>query len=324
VFTAQNYQTGPNRQHQIMSTITGTITDATGAPLHARIDFLSKSTPLAGGGIVTTNTDKTVRTDPTAGTFSVVLVGGNYQVIITAQGQSSTFNIVVPSDNLTYTIDQVTSTPLAFVYTPPNTVWNGTRAGHITFLPIAAPVAAPTLVTGNYGSGSMGLTDQSSYCFSWQNANGDTTLASPAVADTPPNPPTTTGINILLPNPPAGVTAVTVYRSTDAGATWGVLQSGISPLVTSIIDKVSNAIFAAGANPTAHTLPQLNTTAGGLLSSSGNYAAYVTDSAIFFPGTNLRIKANKGPQLYNFTTGLWHTLLATGNPAQLGLDAGSP
>jgi len=145
-----------------MSTITGTIEDATGAPLHARIDFLSKSTPLAGGGIVNTNTDLTVRTNPTAGTFSVVLVGGNYQVVITAQGQSSTFNIVVPSDNLTYTIDQVTATPLAFVFTPPNTVWNGTRAGHITFLPLASPLAAPTLQTGNYGAGSMGAGDQSS------------------------------------------------------------------------------------------------------------------------------------------------------------------
>lgn len=307
-----------------MSTITGTIEDATGTPLHARIDFLSKSTPLAAGGIVNTNTDKTIRTDPTAGTFYVVLVGGNYQVVITAQGQSTTFNIVVPSDNLTYAIDQVTATPLAFVFTPPNTVWNGTRAGHITFLPIANPLVAPTLATGSFGSGTMGLTDQSSYCFSWQNANGDSTLASPAAADTPPNPPTTTGIDILLPNPPAGVTAVTIYRSTDAGATWGILQSGISPLVTSVIDKISNAIFAAGASPNNHTLPALNTTSGGLLSSTGTVAAYVTDTGIYFPGTNLRIKNLKGPQLYNFTTGLWHTILATGNPAQLGLDAGQP
>ena len=306
-----------------MSTITGTIEDATGAPLHARIDFLSKSTPLAGGGIVNTNTDKTIRTDPTAGTFSVTLVGGNYQVVVTAQGQSSTFNIVVPSDNASYTIDQVTSTPLAFVFTPPNTVWNGTRAGHITFVPLASPLVAPTLVTGNFGAGSMGAGDQSSYCFSWQNANGDSTLASPAAADTPPTG-SNTGIDILLPNPPAGVTAVTVYRSTDAGATWGVLQSGILPSITSIIDKVSNAVFAASANPTAHTLPQLNTTAGGLFSSAGNTTAYVTDTGIYFPGTNLRIKTAKGPQLYNFTTGKWHTLLCTGNPAQIGLDAGDP
>src|SRR5882724_7111649 len=171
-----------------MSTITGTILDATGAPQHARIDFISKSTPLAGSGIVTTNTDKTIRTDPTAGTFSVVLAGGNYQVLITthdAQTESTTFNIVVPSDNLTYTIDQVTATPLAFVFTPPNTVWNGARAGHITFAPIASPLVAPTLVTGNFGAGSMGPGDQSSYCYSWQNANGDSTLASPAVADSP-------------------------------------------------------------------------------------------------------------------------------------------
>ncbi len=306
-----------------MSTITGTIEDATGAPIHARIDFLSKSTPLAGGGIVNTNTDLTIRTDPTAGTFSVNLVGGNYQVVITAQGQSSTFNIVAPSDNNTYTIDEVTATPLAFVFTPPNTVWNGARAGHITFLPIPTPPAIVRFSYAPLGPGTMTSADQSSYCVSWQNANGDTTLAGPATADTPASiTGGNTGVIITLPTPPAGVTAVTVYRSTDAGATWGILQAGIAPGVSNIADVTSNAIFAAGASPNNHTLPAVNTTAGGLLSSNGNYVAYVTDAAIFFPGTNLRIKANKGPQLYNFDTGLWHTLTVTGNPAQVGLDAG--
>jgi len=169
-----------------MSTITGTIVDATGAPQHARIDFISKSTPLAGSGIVTTNTDKTVRTDPTAGTFSVVLAGGNYQVVITthdAQTESTTFNIVVPSDNNSYPIDQVTATPLAFVFTPPNTVWNGARAGHITFAPLASPPAPTTAATTG---GSQTGADQSSYCVAWLNAAGDITLAGPAVANIPP------------------------------------------------------------------------------------------------------------------------------------------
>jgi len=307
-----------------MSTITGTIEDATGTPLHARIDFLSKSTPLAGGGIVNTNTDFTVRTDPTAGTFSVNLVGGNYQVVITAQGQSSTFNIVVPSDSNTYTIDEVTSTPLAFVFTPPNAVWNGTRAGHVTFAPIATPPAIASFSYGNLGPGTMTNTDQSSYCISWQNAAGDTTLAGPATADNPANiTGGNTGVLITISAPPAGVTAITLYRSTDAGATWGILRSGLAPNIGSVPDVMSNAAFNAFASPSANVLPKVNTTAGGLLSSSGNYAMYVTDAAIFFPGTNLRIKNAKGPQLYNFDTGLWHTLTATGNPAQLGLDAGS-
>lgn len=307
-----------------MSTINGTIVDATGAPQHARIDFFSKSTPLAGSGIVTTNTDKKISTDPTAGTFSVTLAGGNYQVVITthdAQTESTTFNIVVPSDNLTYTIDQVTATPLAFVFTPPNTVWNGTRAGHITFAPLATP-GVPALTTGNFGAGTMGPGDQSSYCVSWQNAAGDSTLPSAAVADSPPTSPNT-GILITLPAAPVGAAFVTIYRSTDAGATWGILISGIVAGSPSFTDTVSNAIFAAGANPNNHTLPALNTTAGGLFSSAGKTTAYVTDTGIYFPGTNLRIKNAKGPQLYNFDTGLWHTLTATGNPAQLGLDAGS-
>ena len=96
----------------------------------------------------------------------------------------------------------------------------------------------------------------------------------------------------------------------------------MAPNIGSVPDVMSNAAFNAFASPSANVLPRVNTTAGGLLSSSGNYAMYVTDAAIFFPGTNLRIKSAKGPQLYNFDTGLWHTLTATGNPAQLGLDAG--
>jgi len=305
-----------------MSTITGTIVDATGTPQHATIDFFSKSTPLAGGGIVTANTDKKIKTDPTAGTFSVVLAGGNYTVVITthdAQTESSTFNIVVPSDNLTYTIDQVTATPLAFVFTPPNTVWNGVRAGHITFQPLASPPAPTTAATTG---GSQTGADQSSYCVAWLNAAGDITLAGPAVANIPPSGGNN-ATRVFLPAPIAGAAFANIYRSTDAGATWGILTAGISANQPSILDGFSNTVFNGIANPTANTLPKLNTTAGGLFSSAGNTTGYVTDTGIYFPGTNLRIKTNKGPQLYNFDTGLWHTLTATGNPAQLGLDAGS-
>ncbi|HZQ46823.1 MAG TPA: hypothetical protein VFC07_07430 [Verrucomicrobiae bacterium] len=38
---------------------------AAGATLHATIDFISKSTPLIGAGVITTNTDKTIRSNPT-------------------------------------------------------------------------------------------------------------------------------------------------------------------------------------------------------------------------------------------------------------------
>jgi len=57
---------------------------------------VSKSTPLVSAGIITTNTDKTIRSNPSDGTFAVPLAPGNYQVTVTADAQVSTFNIAVP------------------------------------------------------------------------------------------------------------------------------------------------------------------------------------------------------------------------------------
>lgn len=303
-----------------MSTITGTIEDAEGNVLNARIDFISKSTPLAGSGIVTTNTDTTIRSDPSTGRFSAQLAAGNYQVVIAAQGQTTTFNIAVPNDNNTYPIDQVVSTPLAYTFVAPNTVWNGQRAGHITFLPIATP-GAPTLLPGDVPGGAQTNVDQSSYCVIWQNANGDSTLAGPAAANSPPTAPNNV-TRVFLPTPPSGVTNVLVYRSTDAGATFH-LEETVSPNTTFYNSSMSNAQFntATGIFP-GPPLPVFNSTAGGVFSSIGNIAFYVTDTAVFFPGSNFRLKPGKGLQLYNADTQLWHTITAGGNPAQLGLDAG--
>ena len=100
-----------------MFTVTGTIQDTTGEPLHATMDFISKSTPIAGGGIILTNTDKRVRSDPSDGTFSVALGAGTYNVIIAANGQSTMFNIVVPSGTGTATLDTLTTVPLVFPFT---------------------------------------------------------------------------------------------------------------------------------------------------------------------------------------------------------------
>src|SRR6185437_11294258 len=124
-----------------MITITGKIEYATGAVLHAVIDFVSRSTPLAGSGIITTNTDARIRSNPSDGTFSVPLAAGNYSVTITANGQSSTFNIAVPPGNGTATIDTLVSSPLIYPFTAPNLLWNGQWAGNITFLPTPNPPA---------------------------------------------------------------------------------------------------------------------------------------------------------------------------------------
>ena len=62
------------------------------------------------------------------------------------------------------------------------------------------------------------------------------------------------------------------------------------------------------------------TAAGTALGGLAGFGANL--SPVLARAEELRIKNAKGPQLYNFDTGLWHTLTATGNPAQLGLDAG--
>ena len=137
-----------------MITITGQIQDATGAALHATIDFVSKSTPLAGGGVVTTNTDARILSNPSDGTFSVELAPGNYQVTVAANGQSTTFNIAVPAGNSSMTIDTLVTTPLVYPYVAPNVLWNGQWAGNITFLPASAP-PAPTAAQVTYAGGNI-------------------------------------------------------------------------------------------------------------------------------------------------------------------------
>jgi len=83
-----------------MMTITGKIEDGTGAPIHATLDFISRSTPLiASGGVVTTNTDTRIKSNASDGTFSLALAAGNYQVTVTAKGQTTAFNIAVPPGN---------------------------------------------------------------------------------------------------------------------------------------------------------------------------------------------------------------------------------
>src|SRR5215469_4652170 len=102
-----------------MITVTGKIEDATGAVLHATIDFVSRSTPLASGGIVTTNTDARILSNPSDGTFSVPLAAGNYQVTVSAGGQSTTFIIAVPPGNGAAGIDTLVTTPLTYPFVAP-------------------------------------------------------------------------------------------------------------------------------------------------------------------------------------------------------------
>ncbi|HZV32962.1 MAG TPA: hypothetical protein VFB72_00160, partial [Verrucomicrobiae bacterium] len=195
-----------------MITVTGAIQTTSGAALHANLDFISKSTPLTGGGIIITNTDASTRSNPRDGTFSVPLAPGNYQVVIRAQGQSSSFNIAVPSGSGTATIDTLLSTPLQYTFNAPQLVFNG-HAGNITFIFIPAP-PAPTASLVNLAGGEINNIGGQDYTYwiSWVAANGQTTLSP--LLDVELGAPIPGQANrIALPTPPQGVASVNIWRS---------------------------------------------------------------------------------------------------------------
>jgi hypothetical protein len=300
-----------------MITVTGKIEDATGAVLHARIDFRSQSTPLVGAGIVTTNTDVSIRSNPSDGTFAVQLAPGNYQVEITANGETSAFQIAVPSGSGAAAIDTLTTSPLLYPFVAPNTVWNRVLGGNITVSAIANP-PAPTTAAVVYSGGHQNSSSSFEYQIAWQDQYGNLTAASPDGRNTAP-----TGANnatrVLLPTPPSGVALVNIYRSNAASPNrW--LLAAVAANATFYDDWQSQADFAASLGPLA---PSFNTTAGGFIDSGGSQIAFLSAQGIALPGSNARFKLGLGWQFFNTTTGLWHTLLCVNNPPQLGFDAGS-
>ncbi|MDB6021786.1 MAG: hypothetical protein JWQ04_1643, partial [Pedosphaera sp.] len=302
---------------------------------HATIDFVSRSTPLAGNGIVTTNTDARILSNPSDGTFSVPLAAGNYQVTISAGGQSSTFNIAVPAGNGAVAIDTLIATPLTYPFVAPNIVWNGQWAGNITFLPIPAP-PAPTSSLINFAGGNVNAAGDERYAYfvSYVTANGETN-ASPALQLHESTSGHASQANrILLQANPAGVTGVRIWRTyADNGHVYDPagfprnvgLLAVVSPATGYYDDWESTAQFAARVDTTLIP-PLFNTSAGQLLSSNGTACAFITDQGLFFPGANCRIKPGQGLQIYNFTTKLWYTLLNSGalGAEQWSFDSGNP
>lgn len=264
-----------------MTTVTGKIENAAGSTLNAKINFKSASTPLAGAaGLITTNTSKTVRSDPATGQFAVALAAGNYTVTITAESLTTTFNIAVPDGSSSLSIDQLVSTPLAFVFTPPNTVWNGVRVGHITFIPIANPPAVNTQAV-TYNGGHQGALDLFAYVICWVNANGDLTLASPDAVNTPPSG-AHNATRVLLPSPPQGVTQTLIFRSTNDSTVKRYLLASVGANILFYDDWESTADFNARLNP-AQVPPLFNYTSGELRSSNGTICAYISDQGLFIP-----------------------------------------
>ena len=242
-----------------MLTITGKIEDATGATLHARIDFISRSTPLVGAGVITTNSDVSIRSNPSDGTFSVQLAPGNYAVTIAAENQTTTFDIAVPDGSTTVSIETLVTTPLLYTWLAPNTVWNGVRPGQVTFVPIDPP-GVPATNPVNYSGGHQDHTSSFNYRIAFQAADGTTTEAG---GDAPNSAPTgsNNATEISWGQPPSGVTATLIYRSND-GTGRRYLLASVAPNVLQYIDWKSAADLAARLNP-AQFAPVFNTTSGG-------------------------------------------------------------
>jgi hypothetical protein len=135
---------------------------------------------------------------------------------------------------------------------------------------------------------------------------------------------------------------VRIWRTyTDHGHSYDIsafpnfigLLATVIPSTAYYDDWESTADFAARVETTVKP-PGINTTAGELLSSNGTPCAYVSDQGLAvpaplivqasasFPGANVRFTQGVGLELYNPDTFLWHTLIITGNPAQLGISTG--
>ena len=95
-----------------MQTITGTLEDVSGNPLHKVVVIESLSTPQAAAGVVTAQTTLTITTDPTTGAFSVGLAPGNYLVTYQTSPRATSFSITVTGTEGTVTIDEIITSAL--------------------------------------------------------------------------------------------------------------------------------------------------------------------------------------------------------------------
>jgi hypothetical protein len=114
-----------------MTTITGTITDAKGAPLYVDVLFTPTTAPYitAGGTLIAPPTvkERTVKAD---GSFSVDLAPGAYAVAV--ETPAVAFNIVVPNGGGPYTIDQLTNLEEPVPWNP---AFNGNPEGKMAARP---------------------------------------------------------------------------------------------------------------------------------------------------------------------------------------------
>lgn len=263
-----------------MITITGKVEDTNGAPQHVLVTFTSLSTPLVGAGVITGNSANSVRTLAADGTFEIDLKPGNYRVTYTANGLSTSFAIALSPDDDgdTLAIEDVVTSPLEFVATAPNTVWNGTRAGHITFDPIANP-GTPTVSAVAYTGGHLG-SETHYYKVSYVTQEGETALNTTEVSIVGAGT-ADRAARIALAVSPTRVTIKHVWRRMAAEATWWLIAE-VAPAVAYYDDWMSDAEFALVINDLSETdgASLYNTTAGKILATAGSDIVHFSVSGL--------------------------------------------
>lgn len=264
-----------------MTTITGTCENTLGQSSHVVIEFKSKSTPIVVGGVVTLNTTKRIRSNPTTGAFSIELVAGKYDVTYYSRPTITKFEITVPEGNDTISIEEVTSSELTFVFVAPNTVWNGQRAGHITFLPIENP-GVPTLSEVVHGAGNQGPSDSFKYVIAWMNASGDVTAASDDVLSSAPSAPEN-ATRVTFPSRPSGVANVLIYRSNDGSLNRYLLAT--VPATSNFYDDFESADDFNNRLDPDELAPTFNLTAGIIY-------ADIDEEILYFSTSGLRCLAS--------------------------------
>ena len=295
-----------------MTTITGKIESAAGETLHAKIYFTSRSTPQFPPTIVQVNTVKRVLSDEGDGTFSVQLAAGNYAVLVRAKNLDTNFEIAVPEGDATISIeDLVTSSVAVLPGDAPYTVWNGQRAGHVTFLPIADP-AAPVITEVDYPGSHINGSDEYVYAISHVTPEGETFLSAEVTVNASGDPDRANRVALAVN--PERVTTKRIWRNRLSGAPGAsalYLLAEVAPAVASYDDWESHTDFLARATYPPNP-PTFNTTAGSINASARN-------PILYFSISGLRcLTAAQFDGLATFTTGL---LIPTGAGAGLVLTS---
>jgi len=317
-----------------MQTIIGTAIDSLGRDKGVTIQFVSASTGQVAGQVVTLNTTRTIASNPVDGTFSITLEQGVYQVTFGSHPATTSFTISVPSGTGTLNFgDIVTSAipPLPSVI--PATLWNGTWAGSFVFVPIYALIPTVTQVAYTGGNINAAGGEKYAYWVSYVNAVGETIVSAQVNVAEGGSPTANLANRVTFGAMPAGATTLRLWRTyVDTGSTYvaATFPANVSLLATMAAstayydDFESTAAFLAREPGTVP--PTYNTTAGKVYSSAGNLRLAVTDTAVEFPGTTVRVDPVKGLQVYNLTTKLWYSIICTGalGAEQVGIDAGNP